>query len=279
MRAAVKWINQRTKHPDGGRVYAGQKPSLIVVDDEGKQCICVIVGYPVRTTLRPLDEIEVTRNVQGSPEKGVVTTEPAPAYKVPDAVKTILDIGKRCGITEAAKQVLKLIAADKAPSLDDVPDDEDLFINPFEGTAVPKEVSSMMTETNESAVSAAVSTSSAKKQAKGGSQKAKTKSKGKGATQAAGKKKAGKAASSGAKRASAAPSDGLGRPGTLSRFIAERLVKGQDPATISQAAKKAFPKSASTEPSHVSWLRWKLTSTGVLKGEKKVTAKKATKKK
>lgn len=62
--------------------------------------------------------------------------------------------------------------------------------------------------------------------------------------------------------------DGLGRPGSTYRFMAERLVKGQDTETIAAAAKKAFPKAASTEKKHVLWVRWKLVQQGVLKAPK-----------
>lgn len=60
-----------------------------------------------------------------------------------------------------------------------------------------------------------------------------------------------------------AEGDGLGREGTCFRFMAERIMKGQDNATISTAAKKQFPKERSTETKHVAWARWKLKQNGV----------------
>lgn len=89
---------------------------------------------------------------------------------------------------------------------------------------------------------------------------------------AGGKKASGKAkAGARAKVASKAPiakagkgsGDQLGREGTLARFLSELIVAGKDNEAISTAAKKKFPKSKSTEVSHVSWQRFALKRRGV----------------
>lgn len=67
------------------------------------------------------------------------------------------------------------------------------------------------------------------------------------------------------KEAGRPAADLLGRPGSLGRFIAELVMKGQDNDTVSKAAAKSFPKSASTTPKHVAWARWNLKRRGVKK--------------
>jgi hypothetical protein len=57
--------------------------------------------------------------------------------------------------------------------------------------------------------------------------------------------------------------DRLGRPQTLGRFLAERVIRGMSNEAISKAAAKAYPKAASTTPKHVAWTRWNLKRRGV----------------
>lgn len=71
-----------------------------------------------------------------------------------------------------------------------------------------------------------------------------------------------RSAKAGAKGA-AGKADQLGREGSTFRFMAERIMKGQDNATIAAAATKAFPKAKSVEAKHVAWCRWKLGQKGV----------------
>ncbi len=80
--------------------------------------------------------------------------------------------------------------------------------------------------------------------------------------------KSGNGAANG-KAAPAVKSDGLGRPGTAFRFMAERIMKGEGNDAISKACKKDFPKDKSTDPKHVAWCRWKLRKNGLTVPEPK----------
>jgi hypothetical protein len=127
---------------------------------------------------------------------------------------------------------------------------------------VAKETETMNTATEETATPKKTTRKApAKAAAKAPAKAAKKTSKGTPAT-TKGKGKSAKPATNKAESRKVA-GDGLGREGTLSRFINERIMKGQGNAEIAAAAAKAFPKSSSTEAKHVAWSRWKLGQNGV----------------
>lgn len=70
-----------------------------------------------------------------------------------------------------------------------------------------------------------------------------------------------------AKRAAKVPGDGLGREGTIGRFICEAVVAGGDNKKVSEAASKKFGNKKITA-GYVSWWRNKLRRTGVIKAAK-----------
>lgn len=55
----------------------------------------------------------------------------------------------------------------------------------------------------------------------------------------------------------------LGREGTLARFMADLILKGQDNETIAKQAAKKFRGKKSTSAKHVSWQRFNLSRRGV----------------
>jgi hypothetical protein len=67
-----------------------------------------------------------------------------------------------------------------------------------------------------------------------------------------------------ATRRNGAPADGLGREGTLTRFICERLVKDASDEAILKAARAAFPKLKIGDH-YPKWYRGKLKRQGLLK--------------
>lgn len=133
----------------------------------------------------------------------------------------------------------------------------ELTKKPVKSTAKESKTMTTATESTEKATkktpkkaAAKAPTKAVAKSTKGASQKGKAKGKSaKGATNKEASRKA--------------SGDGLGREGTLSRFINEQLMAGKTNAAIATAAAKKFPESSSTEAKHVAWSRWKLGQNGV----------------
>lgn len=236
-RFSVRWVYSK---PVGGR-EGGQRPCLCFRGR--KYAFCVASGHPVRVLRRPVELFDRYRELE-VPAQGVVENgkglEGARRYQVLDAVARLREIGGRNGITAAAAGLLGRAAAwqpgAEGGELDEesINDEEDVTMENVQKT-----------ESTGPAQAGGKAGKAARKPAKA----AKVKAKGNGKARPAAKAKG----------------DGLGRPGSLTRLINERLVRGQDNATISAAAKKAFPKSKSTKPSHVSWFRWKAKDLGLIK--------------
>lgn len=133
----------------------------------------------------------------------------------------------------------------------------------------PRNQEPEMTETTETTTSAAPATKTAKKPAvakaaaKAAKPHGKAKPAGPATPKAAAKKTPSKAQSGGTSTKKAAPDDALGRPGSLFRFVAERLLKGEDSEKIGTAVAKVFPNNKPVKPKDVAWYRWKLGQKGV----------------
>lgn len=111
MNAAVKWVYQQVTH-HGVPMEAGQKPSLCF--QGRKWALCVIAAHPVRVVKRKADDFDKYR--------AVFSGTPARPYAVKDAAQRLIEIGLRCGITNAAQKLL-----DRALSGDVALTDEEEF--------------------------------------------------------------------------------------------------------------------------------------------------------
>ena len=232
---AMLWVYQTTTAMGHGRmVESGQKPSLCVKGR--KHMMCVAAGHPVRILKRDAKDFDKYRRVMDGKDD----------YPVDKAVRRFNDIATRCGITEGAKKLLVLAESEAG----EFEVDESQFENeetvdmPNEETAAP-----VAGEENSTTKETKVSKKKATKKAP-----AKTKAPAKA-----------KAKTAKAKAPAKVKGDGLGREGTLSRFVNEMLVGGKDNETISAAAKKKFPKEASTDLARISWFRWNAKKKGILK--------------
>ena len=245
----VLWIYQKMGLGKG-QIEAGQLPSLCFKGR--KKMLCVAAGNPVRIVVRDAVDFDKMREVwrEGKP------------YAVQDAIKTFDGIAGRCGITKAADKLLG-----KARTLQEI-EDEDAFENEEE-TAMTEDTK---TPTTDGAAQAqekkpVTKTVAAKKSAPAAKKSApakKTKTAVKKSVPAKKTKTAVKKSVPAAKK-SVAKGDGLGREGSLTRFMNARLLKGESNDVISNAAKAKFPDSNTTEPSNVSWYRWNATRKGILK--------------
>jgi hypothetical protein len=70
-----------------------------------------------------------------------------------------------------------------------------------------------------------------------------------------------------AKRATKTPTDGLGREGTVGRFICERLIAGDSNEKAVAAARKRFPDNKIAD-NYGAWYTNKLVKAGLLKAAK-----------
>ena len=228
----VLWVHQKMSTSKSSlKIEAGQQPSLCIKGS--KHMLCVAAGHPVRVIKRDAPDFDRLRPVYYHGK----------AYTVERAVEQFNDIASRNGITQGARKLLERAANERGST----ELDEDAFENEEELT---------VNSTNDSQTTSATADSA--------TTKPKVEKKAKAAKPKAEKKA--KVAKPKAEKKPAAKGDGLGREGSLTRFMNERLLKGQDNATISEAAKKAFPDSNTTDPSHVSWYRWNATKKGILKG-------------
>ena len=252
MDVGVKWIYQQARLPGGGKIEAGQKPALCL---RGRvHMLCVAAGHPVRALKRPAADFPKMRDVV----KYDSANMPLWLCPVTEAVETLRGIGKRCGITRAAEQLLNRALRCSVGAEDATIDDEEAF---EDEEALLIEPTDKLQENEMSTEQPAAEAATNGAGPATGRSRAKL---AKSAKRASGAKTAGRKAKTSAK-AKAAKGDGLGRPGTATRFICERLMRGQTNETISAAAQKEFPDAKSTEAKHVAWYRARLVKAGQLK--------------
>lgn len=275
MKTRVLWVYQSVRLPDGGKIEAGQKPSVCIAGRT--RMLAVAAGHPVRVLVRPIADFDALRPVfHGKAEHGVL-----------EAVRTMRGIGRRCGITKAAKTLLGRIeddaTAEKATA--EIEDEEEFEneedIANQQAPSAHKETT-MTSETNAGDVAgettgAAAEPIKAKRVRKTAAKK--TNGSAKSAKKAARPRQGkGPGAKTAKKRQSGATAKVAGgREGTISALVVKMAKAGADNEAISKAAQKAFPDSKSTDMAAVAWYRWNAGRKGLLPAVTR--AKKVSKKK
>lgn len=119
MRVGVKWVYQQIV-TDGERGEAGQKPALCL--QGRKHLLCVVAAHPVRVIKRAAADFDRYRDV----------TMNGGEYSAARAVKQLLDIAAKNGITKGAAALLDRIKANDGQDIDEESynDEEQLSMNP-----------------------------------------------------------------------------------------------------------------------------------------------------
>jgi hypothetical protein len=230
----VLWVYQTTQHGAMKKYEAGQKPSLCFKGR--KHMLCVAAGHPVRVLVREAKDFDRLR---------VVMRDKAP-YAPLDAAKKFDEIGRRCGITVAARKILDRVKHDLSGT-DDL--DEDQFTNEEDTAMVTDDEAKTDGQGAEDKQTKETKVSKTKKAKKPVAKKPVAK----------------KPAKTGATKKATTPKNPMGKEGSIALFINQLLVEGKDNETVSKAATKKFPDAKAVDAKTVAWYRWSATKKGLLK--------------